>query len=64
MLYNPIKEKLTRTILVPLYYTGLTTTALVKEKENGFIKYTLNRNYEIELNFSIEPEGYTWFVIE
>ena len=64
MLYNPLKEKITRTIFVPLYYSGLTTTALVKEKENGFKKYILNRNYEIELRFSIEPESYTWFIIE
>ena len=64
MLYNPLKEKITRTLLVPLYYAGLTTIALVKEKETGYKKYTLNRNYEIELNFSIEPESYTWFIIE
>ncbi len=64
MLYNPLKEKITKTIFVPLYYSGLTTTALVREKENGFKKYILNRNYEIELRFSIEPESYTWFIIE
>lgn len=64
MLYNPLKEKITRTIKLPLYYSGLTTTASVREKENAAKKYTLNRNYEIELRFTIEPEGYTWFVIE
>ena len=64
MLYNPLKEKIDRTILIPLYYSGLTNTALVKEKEGGFKKYTLNRNYEIELKFSIGPESYTWFIIE
>jgi len=64
MLYNPTKEKLTRTIKVPLYYTGLTTTATFKEKDGTPKKYSLNRNYEVELTFSIEPEGYTWFVVE
>ena len=64
MLYNPLKEKIDRTILIPLYYSGLTNIALVKEKEGGFKKYTLNRNYEIELKFSIGPESYTWFIIE
>ncbi len=64
MLYNPLKEKITRTIKLPLYYTGLTTTASIREKENAARKYTLNRNYEIDLSFTIEPEGYTWFVIE
>ena len=64
MLYNPLKEKITRTIKVPLYYTGLATTANVREKDGTAKKYILNRNYEIELSFTIAPESYTWFVIE
>jgi len=32
MLYNPTKERITRTINVPLYYTGLTSSATFKEK--------------------------------
>ena len=64
MLYNPLKEKITRTIKVPLYYTGLATTAGVREKDGTAKKYILNRNYEIELSFTIAPESYTWFVIE
>ncbi|MBS1936107.1 MAG: alpha-galactosidase, partial [Bacteroidetes bacterium] len=63
MLYNPLKEKISRTIKIPLYYTGLTTTALISEKGGVAKKYSLNRNYEIELSFSIAPESYTWFVI-
>ncbi len=64
MFYNPLKEKITRTIKLPLYYTGLKDIAKVREKEGALIKYNLNRNYEIELSFSIEPESYTWFVVE
>lgn len=64
MLYNPLHEKITRTIQLPLYYTGLTTVASVREKESIPKKYTLNRNYEIELTFSIEADSYTWFVVE
>ena len=64
MLFNPLKEKIKRTIKVPLYYTGLTTVSLIKEKENIPGIYKLNRNYEIELSFTLEPESYTWFVIQ
>ncbi|HVZ96833.1 MAG TPA: hypothetical protein VG847_08160 [Chitinophagaceae bacterium] len=64
MLYNPLKEKITRTIKVPLYYCGLTNTATVSEKGENAKKYPLNRNYEIELPFSIDAESYTWFVVE
>jgi len=64
MLFNPLKEKITRTIKLPLYYTGLTDAANVREKGNATLKYSLNRDYEIELSFSVEPESYTWFTIE
>lgn len=64
MLYNPTKERITRTINVPLYYTGLTTAATLKEKGMTARKYQLNRNYEVALTFTIEPESYTWFTVE
>ncbi len=64
MLYNPLKEKITRTITLPLYYTGLLANATVYEKEGAAKRYTLNRNYEIEFSFSIDAESYTWFRIE
>ncbi|MCU7548799.1 alpha-galactosidase [Chitinophagaceae bacterium LB-8] len=64
MLYNPLKEKITRTIKLPLYYTGLTTVATLKDKNGSLRKYNLDRNHEIELTFAIEPENYTWYIVE
>jgi hypothetical protein len=64
MLYNPLKEKITRTIKIPLYYTGLNGTAVVAEKGTGRKIYKIDRKYEIDLPFSIEPESYTWFTVE
>jgi len=64
MLFNPTKEKITRKIKLPLYYTGLSTTAAVKEKDNVVKKYSLNRDYEIEVAVTIERENYTWLVVE
>jgi hypothetical protein len=64
MLYNPLKEKITRTIKLPLYYTGLTNEVKIGEKESSKQSKMLDRNYCIELAFTIEPESYTWFVIE
>lgn len=64
MLYNPTKEKITRTIQLPLYYTGLTESAMIKEKEGVSKKYKLNRNYEVELSFTIGPDTFTWFTVE
>ncbi len=64
LLYNPLKEKITRIITVPLYYTGLTTgVTFINDKGVRLIK-TLKRDYSIELTVSIEPESYKWFRIE
>jgi hypothetical protein len=63
LFYNPTGEKITRTIKLPLYYTGLTTTARIAEKDQLPTSYPLNRNYEVELTLTIEAKGYTWFVI-
>jgi len=64
MLYNPLKEKITRTIKLPLYYTGLNREVRIGEKESKKQVKVLNRKHEIELSFTISPESYTWFVIE
>jgi hypothetical protein len=64
MLFNPLKEPITRTITIPLYYSGITTTANVKEKDGAARSYTLNRNYEIKVPVTIPAESYTWLVIE
>ena len=64
MLYNPLKEKITRTIKLPLYYTGFVQSARISEKGlNPQIK-KLNSKTEIELTFTIESEDYTWFLID
>jgi len=64
LVFNPTKEKIERKVRVPVYYTGLTDTAIVKEKDSTERKYPISRDYQIELQFSIEPESYNWFVIE
>ncbi|PTT00338.1 alpha-galactosidase [Pedobacter sp. HMWF019] len=64
MLYNPLKERITRTIKIPLYYAGLTDLAMVKEQGREAKPYKLNRNYEIEYTCVLAPESYTWVQIE
>jgi hypothetical protein len=64
MLYNPLKEKITRTITVPLYYTGLTKMVKIKQNEGKQEVRVLNRNYELILTCSIDAESYTWFTVE
>ena len=64
MVFNPLKEKITRTIKVPLYYTGLKETATVGIKNLNPVTKKLNRNYEIELSITMDAESYTWILVE
>lgn len=64
MLYNPLKEKITRTITLPLYYTGLTQTATLNKEGKHTQLLKLNRRYAIEFSFTLEPESYTWYTVE
>ncbi|MBO9154860.1 alpha-galactosidase [Chitinophaga sp. GCM10012297] len=64
MLYNPLTAPVTREITLPLYYTGLTKTAAIREKEGAPKSYTLNRQYEARVKVTIPAQGYTWLVVE
>jgi hypothetical protein len=64
MLYNPTKEKITRTIKLPLYYTGLTDSARVREKEGKNTRLMIDAKIEAEFTFTLQPESYSWHVIE
>ncbi|HMG92638.1 MAG TPA: hypothetical protein VK589_21420 [Chryseolinea sp.] len=64
MVYNPTKEKMEKTISIPLYYSGLTKVARVKEKDSGGKDFQLSRNFEIALPVTLAPESYSWYVIE
>ena len=64
LLFNPLKEPITRTITIPIYYSGITAVATVKEKEGVPHPYKVNRDYEIQVPVTIAAESYTWLVIE
>jgi len=63
MLYNPTKEKIDRTIRLPLYYTGLRQQAGIYDSKGKLTQYTLRNDRTILFHFSIEPESYTWFIV-
>ena len=64
MLFNPTQAPITRTIALPLYYTGLSKTAIVKDAKGISKTYTLNRDYTIDFTFTIAADSYSWFLIE
>lgn len=64
MLYNPLKESITRKIKLPLYYSGLIKEAKVRIENGKSAMYPINRDYSIEITIQLPAEGYTWLVIE
>jgi hypothetical protein len=62
-IYNPLSTPIEREITVPLYYTGLTTTAIAREQETGTATaLTLARDYTVKLKVKIPARSHTWFV--
>lgn len=64
MLFNPTDQPIKRGLSIPLYYTGLTQTARIREKEGPAKSYRLNRDYSVTLPVTLAPGSYSWWVIE
>lgn len=64
MLFNPTKKSITRTIKVPLYYTGLTNQVTFIESGTTSKSYSINRDYSVDLVVTMSPESYKWFVLQ
>ena len=64
MVYNPLSTVVAKTLLIPLYYTGKTSTARVSERDGAAKRYQLDRAYNIDLPVRISPHGVDWFVVE
>lgn len=64
MVYNPLEEEVTKTLTIPLYYTGLTEAAAVRRQDGEPQSYTLDRKYRIQLPVTVPARGTTWFTFE
>jgi hypothetical protein len=63
MLYNPTDQAISRTINLPLYYTGKTKQASVIDAKGVSTRYQLSSAYSIPFTFSLPANGYNWFLI-
>ncbi|MES2393866.1 MAG: hypothetical protein V4555_19675 [Acidobacteriota bacterium] len=64
LLYNPLDQPITRTIALPLYYTGLTTTASIRIEGAKPQICQLDRNYCAVIHVTIPPRGQTWLTVK
>jgi hypothetical protein len=62
--FNPLDQPIQRKLKLPLYYTGLTESASIREKDGVARHVTLSRDYAAEVEVSIPARGWTWLVIE
>ena len=63
MLFNPTDQQLSLTIALPLYYTGLTTSALVSVDGDALITMQLQRDYSIWIKMVMPPKSIHTVVI-
>ena len=64
VLFNPLNKTVKTSIELPLYYTGLTKVASIREQEGKAKRYTLDRQYNVRIPIDMKPNSITWFVIE
>jgi hypothetical protein len=64
IVYNPLEQTVRKQFKLPLYYTGLTKTARIREQRGKSKKYKLDRGYNVKIPINIGPRSMTWFVVE
>ena len=64
MLYNPTRTVQRMTLKLPLYHTGLSEIAKVREKEGESKCYKIDRYYNIEIPIEMEARSVSYLVIE
>jgi hypothetical protein len=64
MLYNPLDHVVRKPMELPLYYTGLTDAARIREEDGRWQKFKLDRRYHVLVPVTIPASGCTWLVIE
>ncbi len=64
VVFNPLNEPVTKKLRVNLYYTGLTTSARLREKGGAAKRFKLARDYTVEVPVTVPAQGMNWFVVE
>lgn len=64
IVFNPTERDITKTMKLPLYYTGLKGSANITAEDGSKKQYKLNENEELSLSVSVKAGGCTWFLIE
>lgn len=64
MIYNPTDRRIETTLDLPLYYTGLTSKARIREQDGKPKTVPLDRDYHAGVPVKLAPKSITWITIE
>ena len=64
MLYNPTRTVQRTTLKLPLYYTGLSDFAKIREEIGEPKRYKIDRNYNVEIPIRMKAKSINYLVIE
>lgn len=64
IVFNPTVKDIEKELKLPLYYSGLKESVLVKNEGGSPMKYNLNEKGELLLSVKIKAGGTSWFVLE
>jgi hypothetical protein len=64
VVHNSLDAPITRTIRLPLYYTGLTRTASIRIEGGPARRTALGRDYAVEVRLTVPAGGVTWLTVE
>lgn len=60
--YNPTDTAITKTIMVPLYYSGLTDSTTASENGEPSKKIKLDTHRRAKFILTVPPQGYSYVV--
>ncbi|MGY5253663.1 alpha-galactosidase [Sphingobacterium spiritivorum] len=63
VLYNPTKSAITRTLRLPVYYTGLNNTVSLSEQEGKTEQLKVDGQGMVTYTVTIPAESYTWLLM-
>jgi hypothetical protein len=64
MIYNPLDHTVNQIMKINVYYTGLRRFVSVSENDGPFMKFPVNRNYEINIPVSVESNSQSWYIFK
>ncbi len=64
MVYNPLDHEVRRSLTVPLYYTGLTGKATVRQRDRPVATIALDPQTRISLPIAVAARGVAWYIFQ